>query len=429
MRWRFSTSLLALLVLGWVSATAEPRKLQLRLMGLNNDALSGIVIAPEGQGGSSFPTNADGRTSVVLPDETKPNDSVKLELLRPRQTYVFISPFDHTVSVPSFENRPDNFRLVVLAKPGDKAILQTGAGIVAITARILAADDPELQRKSKTPEEMALLRVAQEFGLSKEDIDAAIRSWKQRSKDGSEGEALIALYEKRYPKAAELFAASLKSSERELADAKRNVFRDAYFLGVSTFKQKQFAQAAAAFNRAVEVDPLDYSALDYLASSLTEAHEYGRAVGIYEKLLSVIDGDDDRIPETLLPLANALEHDGKDAKARTILERAYDLTKNDDGEPQEYAEYLYALAEFLERHGEFDAAADYYQIMFMGYYHPREFPRIDGYTLGKIIDIRRKQGKSTSPADVTDFVLEGDGASDESRNNLIDVVRSLESEK
>jgi TolA-binding protein len=95
----------------------------------------------------------------------------------------------------------------------------------------------EEQRRNILAEEAA--RV----GLKPEEIDQAIRSWKDRAKDPYDI-GIAALYERNYPQATEQLRKSLKVREEQEATSREKVADAAYFLGQAQYEQGQYAQAA-----------------------------------------------------------------------------------------------------------------------------------------------------------------------------------------
>jgi hypothetical protein len=49
---------------------------------------------------------------------------------------VFISPYDGRVRVPPFDNEQKNYDPVVVAKRGDKNMLESGSGMLAIHSTV-----------------------------------------------------------------------------------------------------------------------------------------------------------------------------------------------------------------------------------------------------------------------------------------------------
>ena len=48
----------------------------------------------------------------------------------------FISPYDGRIRVPPFDNEQDNYDPVVVVKHGDKAVLESGSGMIALHATV-----------------------------------------------------------------------------------------------------------------------------------------------------------------------------------------------------------------------------------------------------------------------------------------------------
>jgi Flp pilus assembly protein TadD len=351
-------------------------------------------------------------------------DWVKLEVVQPKSKYVFISPYDQRIQVPSFENRPDNVVEIVLAQPGDQALLQNGQALVAITARII--NELDTSSKKESNREDALTRVARSFGLKGEEVNEAIRVWKNRAQEPRE-QALIALYESKYSDASRLFAVSLENDERELKKSQEHVFRDARFLGISAFREKNFSAAERAFRRAAEIKPTDNDAYVWLARCFFELKRYDEAEDTYRRALSLTN-DEYGKAEIILSFVDVLEVRGKFGDEEKLLIEAYKINY-EIGEPQSYAEYLEALAAFLERRGRYDEAADQYRELFMAWYHPREFPSLDTDSLLAIVRIRKEQKTNFVATDICRFVTKDypeDDTCHDQNSELIGAIRQAQ---
>ena len=179
-----------------------------------------VRIGAAGDAGSPQITDQNGKARLKLAPGTKPNTWVKLLIGNAPEgvDVVFISPYDGRVRVPPYDNEQENYDPVVLVKRSDKAMLESGSGMLAIHATAnqsaaaqkkkptkptaqdsrrdpvtIAINSPRLQTVSlrasssalnydplPTDEELqqaAVAAAAQRFGLSVQDVTASIASW------------------------------------------------------------------------------------------------------------------------------------------------------------------------------------------------------------------------------------------------------------
>ncbi len=215
---------IAILLLLFVLATctlAEEGVLVLIANDTGEHPFPGVRIGAAGDTGSPQTTDQNGKARLRLAPGTKPSSWVKL-LIGNKSNGVeiaFVSPFDGRVRVPSFDNEQENYDPVVLVKRGDKGMLESGNGVLAIhaaakasasaerkkatnpssqndrrhpvnvalnlphlqTVSLLvgssAADNDDLQCKDEELEQSAQAAAAQQFGLSIEDVKKAIATW------------------------------------------------------------------------------------------------------------------------------------------------------------------------------------------------------------------------------------------------------------
>src|SRR5271165_1788688 len=95
-----------------------------------------VRIGAAGDAGSPQITDQNGKARLKLAPGTKPNTWVKLLIGNAPEgvDVVFISPYDGRVRVPPYDNEQENYDPVVLVKRSDKAMLESGSGMLAIHA-------------------------------------------------------------------------------------------------------------------------------------------------------------------------------------------------------------------------------------------------------------------------------------------------------
>jgi hypothetical protein len=136
-------------------------------------------------GAPSAPTTAEGRTQVAVPPGLTPGASVELQVKhvhKGQADWVFISPWDRRTII----HGPGGYVKIVLTRRGDREALESDDVVRAITSKILAefekAQTPQ-QPLTEEQRKRILADQGQSFGMSVEEIDKAIRAWKERAED------------------------------------------------------------------------------------------------------------------------------------------------------------------------------------------------------------------------------------------------------
>lgn len=204
---RWSVTFLLLLFLA-TCAAAEEGVLVLQVSDARHHPFASVRIGLAGEGGSPQSSDQNGRLRLKLAPNTKPFAWATLVLKGgpPGKDLVFISPYDDParVRVPPFDNEQDNYNEVIVVNYGDKSMVESGSGRLAIEATSVAAQKPapksqnrpmfgeprfltvalrlgnESRNESDTTgdlQEAGMLAAAKRFGLSLADIQAAIADW------------------------------------------------------------------------------------------------------------------------------------------------------------------------------------------------------------------------------------------------------------
>ena len=186
---RLSAVLSLALLLWWQPARAEEGILVLRVADAHYHPVDGLVLSTQGDGSTSPPTDTAGKTRLRLAPQTKSGQWVSLSLQIARQPsgveWVMISPWDWRARVPAFENENENFVPIVVVKKADRAMLESGDALRAITASLLAAQSPKAGEKelSEAQRQQVLGEQAARFGLSPQEVDQAIRACGEKASD------------------------------------------------------------------------------------------------------------------------------------------------------------------------------------------------------------------------------------------------------
>jgi uncharacterized protein YkwD len=129
----------AILLLLFVLVTcmaAEEGVLVLVVTDTGQHPFANVRIGTAGEGGSPQSTDQSGKARLRLAPNTKPAAWVTLLITGTPHDIdlVFISPYDGRVRVPPYDNEQENYDPVVVVKRGDRAMLESGSGMLAIHA-------------------------------------------------------------------------------------------------------------------------------------------------------------------------------------------------------------------------------------------------------------------------------------------------------
>jgi tetratricopeptide (TPR) repeat protein len=331
-------SLCAGLCWSGVPLWAEAGILVVTVKDVHNRPVAGLKIGVSGDGGSAI-TDDNGKARIPLASQNKPNDSVSLQVQQspPGKNLVMVSPWDSRILVPSFENKSENFVLIIVAESGDRAALENGSFLAALTAKIAKANtlkgvdrDGRQEDDSKTN----LGAVAKQYGLDPQELDKAIRAWGQKTTDPYEA-GLAALYEKHYPAASTQLQESLRIREAKLATDQSAVADAAFFLGQALYQEGKYKESATAFQKCLQLRPDNVFVLEGLGISLMRAGDYrdgeqslSRGLAIR---LNTLDPNDPAIGNTLSNFAGLLEDTGDYGRAEQMLNQARAIYEKSTG--------------------------------------------------------------------------------------------------
>ncbi|MGA2964596.1 MAG: tetratricopeptide repeat protein [Terriglobales bacterium] len=307
---------------------AESGVLVVHVKDVQRHPISGVQIGVEGDGGSSV-TGDDGKARIALAKDTKEKSWVTLQILKspPAKDFVMVSPWDYKTLVPSFENESDNFAEVVVVQRGDRAALESGVVLAALTAQLNKANAPKTADKQAPQEDPKanLAAVAKQYGLAPDDLDRAIRAWGAKTTDPYEL-GLAALYGRNYAKASAQLADSLRGREEKLAGDQRAVADAAFFLGQSLYEEGKYRDSATALQRCLQFRPDNVAVLNSLALSLTNAGDYADAEPLYRRALTIsenaLGADHPHVATYLSNLGSLFHLRGDYADAETLYRRA-----------------------------------------------------------------------------------------------------------
>jgi hypothetical protein len=181
---RFCATLALVMTLCLVKAVwAESGILVVNVQDVHKHPVAGVEIGVEGDGGSAV-TDDHGKARIRLAAQNQQKDWVSLQILKspPGKNLVMVSPWDSRTLVPSFENESENFVKVVVVEFSDRAALENGSVLAALTAKINRANAPKTVGREDRDEDAKanLAAVAMQYGLDPKELDKAIRSWERK---------------------------------------------------------------------------------------------------------------------------------------------------------------------------------------------------------------------------------------------------------
>lgn len=357
--------LAALLATG--AAWAEDGILVVHVNYLDKKPLPRVRIGTTGDGSIEV-TDVGGRARVRLAPGVKAGQEVALQVVpgeNDKDSWVFISPWDQRALVPPFEG--GGSVPVTLAKKADKdALLGSREGRQAIEQSILSEIAKLRQAKSEITEEQrrAVLQAqAAAYGLKPEEVDAAIRAAGQKAPDLYE-QGLAALYEKKYPLAAERLGKALAASEKELAEApeaaREKVADRAAFLGGALAEQGRYHEAVPAYQRAAELLGEHAATLNELGKALAADGDYAGAEAVLKRALAAARSTRSDLEWPIQGnLAIAREEQGDLAGARALKEQVLEgLRRRFGADHPETWTAMNNLAFTLRAQGEWSRARD-----------------------------------------------------------------------
>ena len=329
-RWQRCCIALAL-VMGLCLASAvwaESGILVVNVQDVNKHPVGGVEIGVEGDGGSAV-TDDHGKARIRLAAQNKQKDWVSLQILKSPsgKDLVMVSPWDSRTPVPSFENESENFVRVVVVEFRDRAALEDGSVLAALTAKINKANAPKTVEKEGHEEDpkVNLAAVAKQYGLDPEELDKAIRSWGEKTTEAYEV-GLAALYQRNYPAASAQLKESLENREGKLAVDQKAVADAAFFLGESLYQEGKYQESAKAYQRCVQLRPDDATVLNNLGNSLTAAGDYARAEPLLQQALAVdekaLGPNHPDVATNFNNLARLYQSQGKNAEAEPLYKHA-----------------------------------------------------------------------------------------------------------
>src|SRR5262249_45485137 len=108
-------SAIALIVCG--VTRAQEKYLHLSVVDLQENPIELVELTLSGKSSTGV-TDSNGKARIRLAPETEPNIEVELRIVGAPKDYVFISPWDKRVRIPSFRDASQNVVKIVMAERG-----------------------------------------------------------------------------------------------------------------------------------------------------------------------------------------------------------------------------------------------------------------------------------------------------------------------
>ena len=329
-------------------SNAEDRGVTVRVVNLADEPLQDVVLASVPDGLPSRPTTNDGSTLLSLPRQPRVGEWIYLKLVAGpgRSTdWILVSPWDaRAIVTPSGGGRGGAVS-VVIARKGDKDLLITRKGWLAIVQRLLLEAAPTTLSEviSEDRRRAALMRVSEVYGVNADDLDHEILA-----RQGMTEAALRALWTKNYVKAEELLTTALAIREGRSDGTKAEAVDIARFLGQCLYQQGKYSQAAEAYRKATDLRPDDATMLNEYALAVDLAENYGEAERLFRRALSITEkesgSESPDVVRRLINLGMLLYSEGRYQEAEPLFKRSLAITERTAGAKNAAAECLNNLA-------------------------------------------------------------------------------------
>jgi tetratricopeptide (TPR) repeat protein len=377
-------------------ASAQDHFLQLRIVNIRGEGIPGVVLAPTDVRGdpSSISDTGTGYLRIKLKDTVKANTTITLTVVNPKHRYVFLSPPNGRVPIPTFDS--PIIQQVILIVAGERGILSDGGVMLIVTTAVLQLGDDSVasaHKKEPISRDQAIENLAEALGLQSRDVEGAINSWIIQKDGGQRQKAIAAQYDKHYEDASRLFAASL---ENGFSKDQKNpyAYDDARFLGDSLYKQHLYKNAVGAYEQALKAKPSDPAVLYSLGVASLAAGDVQKAEKAFRSVTALEDPDYPDIDDFRLEAAESLdaifERQGRFEEALAILKDANEWSF-DAEYPENNTEYLGTIIELLVKHPIDDhALVRAYEEWIDRLDRANERPEFDNYSARKLIQLYLK---------------------------------------
>lgn len=303
------------------------KELLIEVLDTNGEAVPNIAFRIKGKDLTSYPTNSHGNTSIEFQKGILPGSWLSLELIDSSilDEWVFISPWNKRIPIPLSGNRLDNSIEIIIGKRGDRALLENATAVFSITSKL----NSEILRPTESRDDL-LASIASEYDLVPQDIDSAIRKWKELTKNPT-WRGLAALYEGNYIEALNEFELALDSLDKNKEERIAEYVNNTKFLARTFWYMGEPLKAEAALKRALEYDGHNGTLFNDLGASLQLRGKFHEAEAFLQLAIQYnIEEFGVESPIIAVNIANlaSVKHDLKKyAQAETLYKQVLEFDK------------------------------------------------------------------------------------------------------
>ena len=279
------------------------------------------------QGVASPPTTSTGVTELritVAPGQSlQPGSALELDLPQEIATTWFL--INDTIHVPG------------PGQPPAEAVLFRRSDMRRLAEKVRDAEPTRGADLRPEDRQRIVLEYAAQYGLSQEDLDAVIASFRETATDPmDEGVALFLARE--FAQAEPFFRTALegaeerkRTAEEEKEEAEAQIVAAADYLGQVLYEQGQYAEAAEKFRRALALKPDDTGLISWLGNSLMMLAEWSEAEVVLNRGLALAEAscgpNHPSVATGLDNLAHLLYVTNRLAEAEPLLRRALEINE------------------------------------------------------------------------------------------------------
>ena len=299
---------LLFLLLSAVPFTASAAGTQILLVARDHEdrLLSGFRFMY--QGIESKPTNQAGVTELDLPPEHRPGQQIKLHLVVPTskqsEEWFLVDPM---VNLPAPHAQAE---VVLMRRNAFRQFTEKAFGALQPAASEPSGLTAEEQRR-------VLVEVAKSYGLTAEQVEAALRSFAET--ENLQDRGIVAYLEGDFSRSEEILEVFEKSIDAKHVEALR-------YLGAAQYEQGKYLAAADTFRKAVALRGDDPALLSWFGEVLHQLAEWEEAERMIRGSLAIqeraLGADHPELTVNRSNLAALLMDTGRFAEAEPLMRDA-----------------------------------------------------------------------------------------------------------
>jgi tetratricopeptide (TPR) repeat protein len=293
---------------------AAGTRIQLVARDLEEHPLSRLRFAYGGV--ESQATSQSGATQLDLPPSHQPGQQIKVQLMpgpRKAEEWFLVNP---QVNIPAGSVHAE---LVLMRR---KEFRKLAAEVRDTPKEIPIRPGKPTGEGSKR----ALVDAAAHYGLTKEQLETAIRSFADTPEREDQG--IAAYLEGRYPQAEEILKESVEETAGDLVNRLR-------YLGGSQYEQAKYNDAIGSFRVALFLRPADADVLSRLGEALAAVAEWTESETLLRQALALYEKssgpENPKLTGVLTNLAALLYTTNRMAEAEPLVRRALTIDQKSFG--------------------------------------------------------------------------------------------------